>query len=197
VERGGTSFRLVPKDEIEMRPVERRFGKRKLATTLDFEIQLGTQTLAWAELKSGKRSIDEFTTFQLDQSDCDDITNVVSSSALPALVLHVQYERTFLPPSFEIQGKGVWWTDIRKMKAGFVKAERRRLESDKIAAHFSRTCFEPLETLPAALQGGLIPDLAVWLKDEGELRLYPPPPPKPPKTKVPKGQKRKKSPGPA
>ena len=160
-------------DQVELSPYTRKAGKkRKLATQLDLRAHQGETPIFWIELKTGQRSIDEFATFQLDVSDCDDILSVVKLTRIPAYVLHIQLEKQYHPPSDHIVGKGIWWSDIFSMTDVFVKAERRQRDGGKMAAHFSPECFLPFETFGEALKSNHHIIMRKRLDAEGPPRMY-------------------------
>jgi hypothetical protein len=166
-------IRIEIVDEVELAPYTRKAGKkRELATQLDFRAHLGETPAFWIELKTGQRSVDEFATFQLDVSDCDDILNVVRLTGIPAYVFHIQVDREYHPPSDHILGKGIWWSDIFSMTGAFVKTERRQRDGGKMAAHFSPRCFQPFETFGGALKTNHHTALQARLKTEGPPIMY-------------------------
>jgi len=159
-------------DTVELRPYERPARRRDLAVELDFRAREAGEPKFWVELKTGQRSIDELATFQLDGSDCDDILNVVRQTNLPAYVFHVQLEREYSPPSDRVVGRAIWWTDIYAMTDAFVRMERRRRNGGKMAAHFARACFQPLELLGPALRDGHHRNLWERLRQDGPPAMY-------------------------
>jgi hypothetical protein len=163
---------LITIDEVSLSPHYRRPGKRELASVLDFQAVEREQPVFWIELKTGQRGIEEFATFQLDYSDCDDILNVVKLERLPAYVFHVQLAREYRPPSAQVLGVGIWWTDVYAMSEAFVKSERRSRNGGKMAAHFSPGCFRPLLSLGHALREGHHVSLGQRLRESGPPSLY-------------------------
>jgi len=159
-------------DTVTLSPYERRGRRRELAETLDLRARENGAPVSWLELKTGQRSIGELATFQLDHSDCDDIINVVRATGLPAFVFHVQLGREYDPPGDRIVTHGIWWTDIYAMSEALVRSERRRRNGGKMAAHFSPSCFAPLESLGPALRDGRHRALLERLKREGPPSLY-------------------------
>jgi len=163
---------LEVKDIVSLSPYQRPRKKRSLATELDFLGKEGDQAVFWVELKTGQRSIDEMVTFQLDCSDCDDILNVVALTGLPAYVFHVHLGREYHPPSFRILTHGIWWTDIFAMAEAFQETERRRRNGGKLAAHFSKECFQTLGSLGPALSNDHHVLLRERLQEHGMPRMY-------------------------
>lgn len=165
---------IEPVDPVVLSPYERPRRRRELATTLDYRmIERGDQ-MAWIELKTGQRSIEEFATFQLDHSDCDDIFNVVRTSNLPAYVLHGQLDREYYPPSDRSVPRGLWWTDMFTMSEAYRGSERRRRNGGKMAAHFGPGCFRGIEELGEALRNGHHRTLRERLARDGPPLLYRP-----------------------
>lgn len=159
-------------DPVELMAYQRPRGRRGLAKTLDFRALEGGQPVFWVEAKTGQRSIEEFATFQLDGSDCDDILNVVRLTNLPAYVFHVQLASEHHPPADRVSPQAIWWSDFYVMTEGFQKMERRRRNGGKMAAHFSPRCFAPLESLGPALRKGHHRRLLERLHKEGPPEMY-------------------------
>ena len=163
---------LDPVDVIELRPYQRAGRRRALATELDFIGREDGAALFWVELKTGQRSIADLATFQLDQSDCDDILNVIRQTGLPAYVFHVHLGKEYHPPSNRILTHGVWWTDVYAMTEAFLQMERRQRNGGKLAAHFSRECFQPLASLGPALSESHHLAILARLQKQGPPEMY-------------------------
>lgn len=163
---------IEPVDPVVLSPYERPVGRRELAVTLDYRMIERGEHVGWVELKTGQRSIDEFETFQLDHSDCDDILNVVRTTNLPAYVFHAQLDREYYPPSDHSVPRGLWWTDIYAMAGAYRESRRRRTNGGKMAAHFEPGCFARLESLGPALRDGHHRMLQERLRRDGLPVLY-------------------------
>jgi hypothetical protein len=136
-------------DPVSIQATGRRGGRREKAERLDL---LATdrpsgEAMFWIEVKTGPGSPTEMSAFQLDCSDCDDITNTMGTSGLPAILIHSQIAKVPQPPTMRLIGSDAWWTDIFAFADAFQKTAPRRGNERKIAAYFSTSCFRPLADL--------------------------------------------------
>jgi hypothetical protein len=169
-------------DPIIIQATARRGRRRELATKLDFKAVQKADGIPvfWLELKTGPGSIerpgqpdeDAMAEFQLDCSDCDDITNTVISSGLPAILLHCQVVRHPEPPTMRIVGKALWWTDLESFTSKFKDVRARRGNERKQAAYFDTSCFQPIGALSDFLMGGWIERAKEALSKNGCPALY-------------------------
>jgi hypothetical protein len=158
---------------IELRGVDEPRLVRRDADTIaakvasvDFEgvaVETGELLLA-IELKTGKSYISgeaigsRMGTFQLDQSDCDDITTVAERDGVPVYLFHAQVIDRVEPPTVRFAPVAFWWTHMFAMRDHFVDSRTRPRET-KIAAYYSTTMF------------GTVPELVDHLQSDGPARL--------------------------
>lgn len=130
------------------------------------------------ELKTGKSYISgtaqvgaRMGQFQLDTSDCDDITTVIEREAIPVYLLHVQVIDRAAPPTVQYVALGAWWTDIFRMSAHFRHVQTRPRET-RDAAYYDTAMFEDFGTFADHVRNGGHERLAERLRDEGVPALY-------------------------
>ncbi len=163
-------------------PTLRRRGKDDSATKraeIDFVAREGSDDPAFGfELKTGKSHISgvagvgaSMGEFQLDTSDCDDITKVMEREKIPVYLLHVQVIDRAHPPTVEYKALAGWWTDPFGMSANFDRVQRRPRET-RDAAYFKIGMFQPLSTLAHHIENGGPARLAERIKQEGIPALY-------------------------
>lgn len=152
----GLTFREV--DPVVVQPYRQR-RRRVAATQLDIEALSGGHRVFWIEVKTGPSAIGAggMPEFQLDCQDCDDISNTIATSSLPALLAHCQVGKTVQAPTMRIVGERVWWTDLWDFGAAFKTVFDRRGASRKKAASFETACFQELPALAALIQDGWLP----------------------------------------
>ncbi len=158
---------------IELREVDEPRLVRRNADTIaakvasaDFEgVSTETGELLFAiELKTGKSYISgdaigaKMGTFQLDQSDCDDITTVAARDGAPVYLFHAQVIDRVEPPTVRFAPVAFWWTDMFSMHNHFIESRTRPRET-KIAAYYNTAMF------------GTLPELVEHLRDGGPARL--------------------------
>lgn len=116
------------------------------------------------ELKSGPSSAGAggigkpMSEFQLDASDCDDITAVAAETKLPMVLIHAQIRSRPAPPTLECVATGLWWVPIREMLEN-LRAVRNRPRETRPACYYSRRMFRPFESLGHAIG-------SQWLEEE-------------------------------
>lgn len=109
--------------------------------------------------------------FQLDVSDCDDITTVMEREDLLVYLLHVQVIDRIHPPTLRYIGLAAWWTDVFSMSEHFLLVQRRPRES-RDAAYFDTAMFAPFETFADHVASGDYKRLATRIRAEGIPELY-------------------------
>jgi hypothetical protein len=158
----------------------RRSGAAKVAA-IDFAVADGGTDVLGFEMKSGKGHIPgrggrvgtPIATFQLDQSDCDDITTVSNQLGLPVYLLHVQVVDRAAPPTLRYVAVGAWWTDPFTMSDHYKHSARRPREA-RDAAYFDVQMFRLFGTLAEHFARGEHLRIAERLAREGAPALYPP-----------------------
>jgi len=146
------SLRLESTDEPTLRRRERDASSTKRAE-IDFVARDEDDTAIFGfELKTGKSYISGNTgvgakmgSFQLDTSDCDDITTVIERERIPVYLLHVQVIDRAFPPTVQYVALGGWWTDVFRMHDHFDRVQRRPRET-RDAAYFNTAMFEDFDT---------------------------------------------------
>lgn len=130
------------------------------------------------ELKTGKSYISgsaqvgaRMGQFQLDTSDCDDITTVMEREGIPVYLVHVQVIDRAFPPTLQYVALGGWWTDVFRMHDHFRHVQRRPRET-RDAAYFDTAMFESFATFAEHISSGDYECLAERLRAEGSPRLY-------------------------
>jgi hypothetical protein len=163
-------------------PTLRRRGKqdsKNKHAEIDFVARDGDGEPAFGfELKTGKSYISGAAAvgaamgqFQLDTSDCDDITAVMEREGIPVYLLHVQVIDRAHPPTIEYRALAGWWTDPFQMSENFNHVQRRPRET-RDAAYFSVGMFQPLSTLAGHIENDGPAQLAKRIEGKGIPQLY-------------------------
>jgi hypothetical protein len=145
----GESILFKEADPVSIQATARRGRRREKAERLDLLATDRTtgEPLFWTEVKTGPGSATQMSAFQLDCSDCDDITNTMETSGLPAILVHCQIAKVPQPPTMRLVGNDAWWTDIFDFAEAFRQTAPRRGNERKLAAYFSISCFRPMGDL--------------------------------------------------
>jgi len=114
------------------------------------------------EMKTGRRSINKMSAFQLDVSDCDDIISFVRRLQIPSYLFHVWVVDEFTPPTTRKIALDAWWLSIFDMKKCFQQI-RTRARERRPAAYYRRTCFTTLDKFVNQLNTGGIENDAKML----------------------------------
>lgn len=179
--------RIAPEvPSIELRGVDEPRLVRRDADTIaakvasaDFEgVAVDTSELLFAiELKTGKSYIfgdaigSKMGTFQLDQSDCDDITTVAERDGVPVYLFHAQVIDRVEPPTVRFAPVAFWWTHMFAMHDHFIESRTRPRET-KIAAYYSTAMFGTVPELIDHLQNDGPAQLKARITNEGLPQLY-------------------------
>jgi len=130
------------------------------------------------ELKTGKSHLSGVAPvgapmgqFQLDTSDCDDITAVMEREGIPVYLLHVQVIDRAHAPTVEYRALAGWWTDPFRMHENFNHVQRRPRET-RDAAYYNVKMFQPLSTLAEHIENDGPARLAERIREEGIPALY-------------------------
>ncbi len=130
------------------------------------------------ELKTGKSYISgvaqvgaRMRQFQLDTSDCDDITAVMERERIPVYVLHVQVIDRAHPPTVQYVALGAWWTDVFRMRDHFQHVGRRPRET-RDAAYYDTAMFDDFGMFVEHIASGEYELLRHRLREEGIPLLY-------------------------
>jgi hypothetical protein len=133
---------------------------------LGFELKTGKKHLGGRGDPGGKMS-----EFQLDTTDCDDITTVMQRAGYPVYLVHVQVIDRAHPPTALYVPLGAWWTDPFRMADGFKRIQQRSRET-RDAAYFDTPIFERFETFAEHIRSGEAQRLAERLHEVGIPPLY-------------------------
>lgn len=129
------------------------------------------------ELKTGRSRISgtsigsKMGQFQLDNSDCDDIVDVVSRDGLPVYLAHAQVIDRADPPTVHYAAVGLWWTDLFSMREHFTESRRRPRET-RIAAYYDTAMFREMEEFVEHLRQEGPRHVAARIEAEGIPQLY-------------------------
>jgi len=129
------------------------------------------------ELKTGRSHIqgssigNRMGQFQLDNSDCDDILEVVQRENMPVYLIHAQVIDRASPPTIYYVAVGLWWTDLFSMEDNF-RENRTRPRETRTAAYYDTNMFREMgEFIDHLLDNG--PDhMRKRIKIKGIPRLY-------------------------
>lgn len=160
---------LEQTDPIELRAV----GTNAPAAGADFtatNTKDQTEVLT-IELKTGRSAINGMSQFQLDTTDCDQITTVVEAKLIPGYLFHAQVVEQFDPPSSYFKAVGLWWSDIYRMSEAFSSVRRRQVEQ-RYAAFFKRAAFSPITAFVEEITVEKYLDLAERLRVDGVPSMY-------------------------
>jgi len=119
----------------------------------DFTLRFEDQPLIGLELKAGPGAAGRggigspMSEFQLDTSDCDDISSVWDRLRVPLLVVHAQLRTRPTPPTAEAVGTAIWFVDTTDM-LGRQRAIRRRSLEARDAVFYDVRMFESISELP-------------------------------------------------
>jgi hypothetical protein len=172
-------LRLEKTDEPTLRRRQRHASATKRAE-IDFVAKKGKRGVEvfGFELKTGKSHISgvaqvgaRMGQFQLDTSDCDDITTVMQRQEIPVYLVHAQVIDRASPPTVRYVALAAWWTDPFRMHDHFRHIQRRPRET-RDAAYFDTSMFEPFETFADHIRSGEFLRLAERLTTDGIPQLY-------------------------
>lgn len=140
--------RLRETDPITLRPRSQRSDPSR-APTADFVAQGSNEVaLLGFELKSGRSALPgdgigyPMSQFQLDTTDCDDITAAAARLSAPVFLLHAQVIGRASAPTERYVGVGLWFARAWDMLP-HLEAVRRRPRETRDAAYFSPAMFRP------------------------------------------------------
>jgi hypothetical protein len=131
-------------DPVILMPYSRRkVGKRPQPDITGYDDK-GNKVLM-IEVKTGRSSISDMGSFQLDVSDCDDILEYVKREQIATYIFHVQVVEMFAPPTSYFRCAGVWWTNIFELSECFQYTRKRRIDRGKEAAYYDPRCFKSVD----------------------------------------------------
>ncbi len=172
-----TGLDLSSTDKPSLRP-RRQTASATKRPEVDFMVRDGTRDLFGLELKTGKSHLSGpapvaggMRQFQLDTTDCDDITAVMVRESLPVYLLHVQVIDRAHPPTLEYVAIASWWTDVFRMADSFTTVAQRSRET-RSAAYYRTSMFESLASFAQHINRGGPSEIANRIKRYGVPRLY-------------------------
>lgn len=142
------AYVLEETDPVQLRPRGRRSDPSRVstadfvATGPDGNVALGL------ELKSGRSALpgggigNPMAQFQLDTTDCDDITAAVGEIDAPVFLVHAQVIGRAHAPTERYEGVGLWYARPWDLLPN-LEAVRRRPRETRDAAYFKTTAFRP------------------------------------------------------
>jgi len=169
---------LVLTDPPELQPRDREQIEAKIPR-VDFTcIDTRSDHVVFGiELKTGRSHISgssigsRMGQFQLDNSDCDDILDVVRRDRHPVYLIHAQVIDRADPPTVYYAPVGLWWTDLFSMREHF-QGSRRRPRETRIAAYYDVSMFQEMDAFIAHLRDDEPARLRARIESEGVPELY-------------------------
>jgi len=124
------------------------------------------------EVKTGRSSISDMRSFQLDLSDCDDILKYVERERIATYIFHVQVVEVYAPPTSYFRCVEIWWTDIFELSKRFKRIVTRRIDRGKKAAYYDPRCFKPADSFIEEVKRRGYEDLTKRLREGNIPVLY-------------------------
>lgn len=175
--RGTSALSLRETDPIELRRRGRRSDADRVATA-DFVAELPDgEAVLGVELKSGRSALPgggigaPMRQFQLDTTDCDDISVAAVKLDVPVFLLHAQVIGRAHAPTERFDGVGLWFARPWALRDTFDSVQERPTET-RDAAYFKTGAFRPFTEFPAYLKEGFEADLES-MRSHGFPELYP------------------------
>ncbi len=158
---------------IPMNYKQHREFKKKSYPKPDFVALENEKPVFAIEMKTGRSSISDMSSFQLDISDCNDILGFLKRPEyrIPTFLFHVQVLEEYNPPTMRYVGVNAWWASLYDLEKNIIEVKMRARER-RPAVYYRKEVFKPIDTLPQYIING-------GLKREQELinkrlpRLYP------------------------
>lgn len=165
---------LIETDPPELR---RRDDSPDVTPRFDFlAVNRGTPAFGF-ELKTGRSHLGKggvgsgMGRFQLDTSDCDDMSRSIREAGAPGYLVHIQVVDRAAPPTIRYAAVGLWWTDMYRMSEAFRETTQRPREN-RPAAYYDVKMFGNVASLVDHLVNGGAAALKRRLKSEGLPALY-------------------------
>ncbi|MEO8527837.1 MAG: hypothetical protein ABI435_02045 [Pseudolysinimonas sp.] len=155
---------LTEADPIILQPRGRRSDPNRVATADFIASQASGEIVLGLELKSGRSALpgggigNAMGQFQLDTTDCDDITAAAVALAAPVFLIHAQVIGRAHAPTERYEGVGLWFARPWDLLPN-LEAVRRRPRETRDAAYFKTVAFRPFSEFPAYLEGDFARDL--------------------------------------
>jgi hypothetical protein len=168
--RGASELSLRETDPVELRPRGRRSDVNRVATADFVADSVSGETVLGVELKSGRSALagdgigKPMSQFQLDTTDCDDITAAAVALNAPVFLLHAQIIGRAHAPTERYEGVGLWFARPWDMLQ-HLEAVRRRPRETRDAAYFKTAMFRPFAKFPAYVKDEFWADLESMRRD--------------------------------
>ncbi|TMU92389.1 hypothetical protein [Streptomyces sp. DASNCL29] len=151
-------------DPVELRPRGRRSDVDRVAQADFMADGVSGEAVLGVELKSGRRALpgggvgEPMPRFQLDTTDCDDITAAAEALNVPVFLIHAQIIGRAHAPTERYVGVGLWFARPWDMLQHREAVKQRSLEA-RDAAYFKTKMFRPFAEFPAYVKDELGADL--------------------------------------
>ena len=150
---------LQETEELQLKPFVRQAKTKREASkslaALDFRVSRSqppnSSPLFHIEQKSGPGAIEEMKEFQLDVNDYEDVVGACLYTGYPAYIFHVQLTQEYESGTRRVVSRGIWYTDILRLRQELKRIAARRGE-DKQAAYFRPSAFQPLKSFASELE---------------------------------------------
>jgi len=139
---------LEETDAVELRPRGKRSDPSRVATADFVATTSHGVTALGLELKSGRSALpgggigSPMAQFQLDTTDCDDISAAADALDAPVFLVHAQVIGRAHAPTERYEGVGLWFARPWDLLPN-LEAVRRRPRETRDAAYFKTTAFRP------------------------------------------------------
>lgn len=146
---GSTSnLTLTETDPVQLQPRGRRSDPGRVATADFVATWSHGDTALGLELKSGRSALPDggignpMAQFQLDTTDCDDISAAAGALDAPVFLVHAQVIGRAQAPTERYEGVGLWFARPWDLLPN-LEAVRRRPRETRDAAYFKTAAFRP------------------------------------------------------
>lgn len=171
-----SALNLIETDPVLLQPRGRRSDPSR-TTSADFVASEATgEPVLGLELKSGRSALpgsgvgNPMAQFQLDTTDCDDISAAAGDLNAPVFLLHAQVIGRAHAPTERYVGVGLWYARPWDLLPNLIEVRRRPRET-RDAAYFKTTAFHPFDDFSRYMDEDFESDL-VALDERGWPLLY-------------------------
>jgi hypothetical protein len=157
-------------DPVELRPRGQRSDADRVATADFVANYVSGEVALGIELKSGRSALagggigSPMSQFQLDTTDCDDMTAAAVALNAPIFLLHAQVIGRAHAPTERYVGVGLWFARPWDMLQ-HCESVRRRPRETRDAAYFKTAMFRPFTEFPAYVKNQFPSDLESMQRD--------------------------------
>ncbi|MFD0213793.1 helix-hairpin-helix domain-containing protein [Streptomyces hirsutus] len=168
--RGTSELSLRETDPVELRPRGRRSDVDRVSTADFVADDASGKAVLGIELKSGRSALagdgigNTMPQFQLDTTDCDDITAAAITLNVPVFLVHAQVIGRAHAPTERYEGVGLWFARPWDMLQ-HLEAVRRRPRETRDAAYFKTAMFRPFAEFPAYMKDQFWADFESMRRD--------------------------------